>query len=41
MAKLPTELSGRQVRTALERAGTLRTILHEAGLTAEDLLALL
>ena len=74
MGKLPTELSGRQARMALERAGfvfrrqrgshmilrrdepyarvvvpdhkqlrpgTLRKILHEAGLTVEDLVALL
>lgn len=74
MAKLPTGLSGRQVRMALERAGfvfrrqrgshmilrrtepyarvvvpdhkqlrpgTLRKILHEVGLTAQDLVALL
>ena len=74
MGKLPTGLSGRQVRTALERAGflfrrqrgshmilrrdepyarvvvpdhnqlrpgTLRKILHEAGLTVQDLVALL
>ncbi|HUU85891.1 MAG TPA: type II toxin-antitoxin system HicA family toxin [Phycisphaerae bacterium] len=74
MGKLPTGLSGHQVRTALEHAGfvfrrqrgshmilrrdepyarvvvpdhkqlrpgTLRKILHEAGLTVEDLLALL
>ncbi len=74
MGKLPTELSGRQVRTALERAGfvfrrqrgshmilrrdepyarvvvpdhrqlrpgTLRKILHEAGLTVKDLAELL
>jgi predicted RNA binding protein YcfA (HicA-like mRNA interferase family) len=74
MGKLPTGLSGRQVRTALERAGfvfrrqrgshmilrrdepyarvvvpdhrqirpgTLRKILHEAGLTVEDLTTLL
>lgn len=74
MGKLPTGLSGRQVRTALERAGfvfrrqrgshmilrrnepyarvvvpdhkqvrpgALRKILHEAGLTVQDLVALL
>lgn len=74
MAKLPTGLSGRQVRAALERAGfvfrrqrgshmilrrdeprarvvvpdhktlrpgTLRKILHEAGLTVDELLELL
>lgn len=74
MGKLPTGLSGRQVRMALERAGfvfrrqrgshmilrrdepyarvvvpdhkqlrpgTLRKILHEAGLTVEGLVALL
>ena len=74
MGKLPTGLSGRQVRTALERAGfvfrrqrgshmilrrdepyarvvvpdhkqlrpgTLRKILHEAGLTVDDLMTLL
>ncbi len=74
MGKLPSDLSGRQVRTALERAGfvfrrqrgshmvlrrdepysrvvvpdhrqlrpgTLRKILHEAGLTVEDLAGLL
>ncbi len=74
MAKLPTDLSGREVRSALERAGfvfrrqrgshmvlrrdepparvvvpdhrrirkgTLRTILHGAGLTVEELLQLL
>ncbi len=74
MGKLPTGLSGRRVRTALEcagfvfrrqrgshmilrrdepyarvvmpdhkqlRPGTLRKILHEAGLTVEDLMALL
>ncbi len=74
MGKLPTGLSGRQVRTALEgagfvfrrqrgshmilrrdepyarvvvpdhkqlRPGTLRKILHEAGLTVKDLAALL
>ena len=74
MAKLPVDLSGRQVRTALERAGfvfrrqrgshmvlrrddpparvvvpdhrcirrgTLRGILHDAGLPVEEFLALL
>ena len=74
MAKLPTDLSGRDIRKALERAGfvfrrqrgshmvlrrddpyarvvvpdhrrvrtgTLRTILHEAGLTVDELLQLL
>lgn len=74
MGKLPTGLSGRQVRMALERVGfvfrrqrgshmilrrdepyarvvvpdhrqirpgTLRKILHEAGLTVEDLMTLL
>ena len=74
MGKLPTGLSGRRLRTALERAGfvfrrergshmilrrdepyvrvvvpdhkqlrpgTLRKILHEAGMTVEDLVALL
>ena len=72
MAKLPTDLSGREVRTALERAGfvfrrqrgshmilrrddpharvivpghktirsgTLRQILHDAGLTVDELFA--
>lgn len=74
MGRIPTGLSGRQVRTALERAGfvfrrergshmimrrgrpyarvvvpdhkeirpgTLRRILHDAGLTAEDFISLL
>ena len=74
MGKLPTGLSGRRLRTALERAGfvfrrqrgshmvlrrdepyarvvvpdhrqlrpgTLRKVLHEAGLTVDDLVALL
>lgn len=74
MAKLPTDLSGRQVRTALERigfifrrqtgshmvlrrdqryarviapdhntlrVGTLRKIVHEAGITVDELLRLL
>lgn len=74
MGKLPTDLSGRQVRIALEhsgfvfrrqrgshmilrrdqpyarvvvpdhkqvRAGTLRRILHEAGLTIDDFVTLL
>ncbi len=74
MPKLPTDLSGRQVRTALERvgfvfrrqrgshmilrredpyarvvvpdhkqvrAGTLRRILNDAGLTVEELMTLL
>lgn len=74
MAKLPTDLSGRQLRSAQERigfvfrrqtgshmilrrdhpyaravipdhkqlrVGTLRKILHEAGLSIEDLLKLL
>jgi predicted RNA binding protein YcfA (HicA-like mRNA interferase family) len=74
MAKLPTDLSGREVRAALERAGfvfrrqrgshmvlrrdepfarvavpdhrqiragTLRSILHEAGLTVDEFLQLL
>ncbi len=74
MAKLPTDLSGREVRRALQRAGfvfrrqrgshmvlrrdepptrvivpdhrrirsgTLRTILHDAGLTVEEFLQLL
>ncbi len=74
MAKLPSDLSGREVRGALERGGfvfrrqrgshmvlrrdepparvvvpdhrrirkgTLRTILHDAGLTVEEFLQLL
>jgi hypothetical protein len=42
VAKLPTAISGSELRRALERVGFAMThILNEAGLTVEQLLRLL